>query len=112
MIPSGHKVREDSKMLKSFGLDQEVMSANGRVCGGGIKSRNAPGTIPKGCPGALLLPAHRGTAGPGLFFPSEGPSQTWASPLTVTAFTEGISRKRQHFEGSVCAGCLHSPGEV
>lgn len=31
MIPSGHKVSEDSKMLKSFGLDQEVISAN-EVC--------------------------------------------------------------------------------
>lgn len=52
MIPAGH-----SRMLKSFGLAKEVISANGSVCGRGIKSRNAPGTNAKGChpsPGALL----------------------------------------------------------
>lgn len=58
VIAAGQEVREDSKILKSFGLDKEMISANGSVCAGGIKSRNVPGTGPQGCHRALglLLP--------------------------------------------------------
>lgn len=46
----------------------------------------------------LLLPTGAQPA-LGLFSPCEGPSQTWASLVTVTALTAGMSRKRQHLKG-------------
>lgn len=95
MIAAGQEVREDSKILKSFGLDKEMISANGSVCAGGIKSRNVPGTGPQGCHRALvlLLPTEALCLGSVCF---EDPSQSW-----VTSVTAGVSVTGQRFEGSV-----------
>lgn len=78
----------------------------------GLTAGMPPGQILRAVTRALvlLLPTEAQLA-LGLFTICEGLSQTWAS-LTVTALTEGITRERQHFEGSVCVGCLHSFGEV
>lgn len=78
----------------------------------GLTAGMSPGQILRAVTQALvlLLPKEAQLA-LGLFFLCEVPSQTWAS-LTVTAFTNAVSWKRQHSEGSLCVGCLHSFGEV
>lgn len=75
-------------MLKSFGLDKEMISANGSVCGAGIKSRNVPGTGPQGCHRALvlLLPTEALCLGS---VSLEDPSQSWVTAGTGGAVGQG-----------------------